>query len=270
MDNGFNPGPTTSASPVEGSETTAPIADLTYRNYDGPLHSRVVRWWTIAIYMFRLYTKPLLFKVIASLAVVPYLFIIAILWFQGQVLGANNGKPITGFLSGYMDNTIGQKYAIQFYNALGYQLLYLVILTLIAGSGSIASDNRNNALLIYLSKPITKFDYLAGKWVGLFLSLFMVAFGPALLLYFFCLVSYTSDGFLHDEPRLFLHVVESTAITSAVVHQYCMLGLSAWSKSPRIIGAVLAGSLLCKSDRSFCDLDSVEPLQPYKGRSGSP
>jgi len=225
---------------VAANEPSAPIADLTYRNYDGPLHSRAVRWWTIAFAMFKLHTKPLTFKIVAALAVIPYLFIIVILWFQDQFFSANNGKQITSVLSAYMDNTVGQKYAIQFYNALGYQLLYLVILTLIAGAGSIASDNRSNALLIYLSKSITKTDYLLGKWFGLFLTLFMVAFGPALLLYFFCLVSYTGDGFLHDEPRLFLHVVESTAITSAVFTSV-MIGLSAWSKSPRVIGAVLAG-----------------------------
>jgi ABC-2 type transport system permease protein len=123
---------------------------------------------------------------------------------------------------------------------LGYQLIYLVILTLIAGAGSIASDNRNNALLIYLSKPITKNDYLLGKWMGLFLTLFMVAFGPALLLYLYCLTSYLGDGFLRDEPRLFVHILESTALASAVFTSV-MIGLSAWSKSPRITGAVLAG-----------------------------
>lgn len=226
--------------PLPALKPDAPIADLTYRNYDGPLHSRAVRWWTIAAAMFRLHTKPLGFKIVASIAVLPYLFIIALLWVQGQINSNSNGRQITGFLTNLMDNTPGQKYAIQFYNALGYQLLYLVILTLIAGAGSIASDNRNNALLIYLSKPITKTDYLMGKWMGLFLTLFMVAFGPALLLYLYCLVSYTGDGFLRDEPRLILHVIACTGITAAVFTSV-MIGLSAWSKSPRVIGAVLAG-----------------------------
>jgi ABC-2 type transport system permease protein len=190
--------------------------------------------------MFRLNTKQLSFKVVGVHGVLPYLFIIAILFYQGRLTANPTGRSVSSLSNPYFDSTTGQQYALQFYNALGYQLLYLVILTVIAGAGSIASDNRNNALLIYLSKPITKNDYVLGKWVGLFLTLFVVAFGPALLLYIYCLISFYSDGFLRNEPRLLWHIVESTAITCAVFTS-TMLGLSAWSKSPRITGAILAG-----------------------------
>ncbi len=217
----------------------APIADLSYRNYDGPLNSRAIRWWTIALAMFKLHTKPLSFKVIGALAMLPYLFVIVVLWLQGQLSTAGGGRPSFLVMTGLVDTTPGQKFALQFYNALGYQLLYLVILTLIAGAGCIASDNKNNALLIYLSKPITKNDYLLGKWMGLFLSIFTVAFGPAALLYFYCMVSFYSDGFFKDEPRLFLHMLTATGVTAAVFSSI-MVGLSAWSKSPRITGAIVA------------------------------
>jgi len=228
--------PTLPSVPVSAD---SPIADLTYRNYDGPLHSRAVRWWTIAVAMFKLHTRPLSFKIVGAIATLPYLFIIALLWLQGQIASAQGGRPSFLVSTGLVDMTVGQKFAIQFYNALGYQLLYLVILTLIAGAGSIASDNRNNALLIYLSKPITKNDYLLGKWMGLFLALFAAAFTPAILLYLYCLVSYYSDGFLRDEPRLLLHVFTCTALAAATLTSI-MIGLSAWSKSPRITGAILA------------------------------
>lgn len=234
--------------PPLSARPEAPIADLSYRNYDGPLHNRAVRWWTIAAAMIRLNVKPLSFKIVAALAVIPYIFIIVLLYLQGAIL--TRGGTLGPLQGRFFDSTVGQKYAFQFYNALGYQLLYLLILTLIAGAGSIASDNRNNALLIYLSKPITKSDYLLGKWMGLFLTLFMVAFGPALLLYLYCLFSYTSEGFLHDEPYLILHILENTAIVSALFTSI-MLGLSAWSKSPRIAGAILAGVYFASQTVAF-------------------
>ena len=226
----------------------APIADLSYRNYDGPLHSRAIRWWTIAVAMFKLNLKSTAYRIVGILGVLPYLFIIALLYIQGRL--SNNGKPIAGFASALMDNTVGQKYALQFYNALGYQLLYLLIISIIAGAGSIASDNRNNALLIYLSRPITKNDYLLGKWVGLFLTVFLVAFGPAFLLYFYCLCSYYADGFLKEEPMLLFHVIACTGLASAVFTSI-ILGLSAWSKSPRITGAILAGMYFASQILSF-------------------
>ena len=45
--------------------------------------------------------------------------------------------------------------------------LFLLFIALLAGAGSIANDNRANALLVYLSKPCRKVDYLFGKWAGL-------------------------------------------------------------------------------------------------------
>ncbi len=228
----------------------APIADLTYRNYDGPLNSLTLRWWTIALTMFRQNLKPAGFKIVAILAVLPYLFIIALLYIQGRINSAPGGGRVGNLLPTLMDNTVGQKYAIQFYNAMGFQLLYLVIIALIAGAGCIAADNKNNALLIYLSKPITKNDYLLGKWVGLFLTMFLVSFGPALLLYLYCLVSYMGDGFLRDEPRLIWHILESTVLVSAMFTSI-MIGLSAWSKSPRIIGAIIAGIYFASQVVSF-------------------
>ena len=216
---------------------TTPIADLSYRNYDGPLHTRALRWWVIAVAMMRLSVSSLAFKIVAGLSIIPYLFVTFLLYLRSQFPIPPGPQQLA--MGSIFDNTVGQKYALQFYNAQGYQLLLLLILTLIAGAGSIASDNRSNALQVYLSKPITKGDYLIGKWVGLFLTLFTVAFAPALLFYLYCLLSYTSDGFLREEPMLFLHMFLVTALTAAIFSSL-MIGISAWSKSARIAGAILA------------------------------
>jgi ABC-2 type transport system permease protein len=108
------------------------------------------------------------------------------------------------------------------------------------GSSSISLDNRSNALLVYLAKPITKGDYLIGKWMGVFLAVFAVALVPSMLLYLYCLLSYYSDGFLTQEPWLWLRVIAGAAIPAAI-HASLIIGFSAWSKTPRMAGAVYAG-----------------------------
>jgi hypothetical protein len=75
---------------------------------------------------------------------------------------------------------------------------------------------------------------------GIFLLLGAVSFGPALLMYLFFLIAYTGDGFLKQNPTLIFRVAGATLLP-AVLHASLILGFSAWSKSPRMAGAVYAG-----------------------------
>ena len=142
-----------------------------------------------------------------------------------------------------MDNTPGQKFASVFFQAYQNQLFWLFILSFWIGPSSIAADHQTNALLVYLSKPLTKSDYLLGKWMGIFLTLFALAIFPALVLYVYCLLSYLDDGFLRDERWLLIRMLGATMIPG-IVHASVHVGCSAWSKSPRMAGAVYAGLFL--------------------------
>ena len=120
------------------------------------------------------------------------------------------------------------------------QWLWWFLITLVVGAGSIAADNKANALIVYLSKPITKSDYLLGKWMGVFLTVYAVALAPALLLYAFCALSYRNQGFFTNEPHLLWRIVFAAAMP-ALVHASLITGISAWSKSPRTAGLAYAG-----------------------------
>ncbi len=220
---------------VAGDTPTAgaPIADLSYRNYDGPLHTRVARWWIVSLASLRLAVKKKGFWIAAAISILPYLIILLQLYLQ-------SGTPVPAGANPLMDLTVGQRFASQFFQALGFQMFFLFIITLLVGSGVIAADNQSNALLVYLSKPLTKGDYLLGKWMGVFLILFGVAFIPGTILYVFCLLSYYSEGFLKNEPWLFARMTLAAA-TPAVIHASLITGFSAWSKSPRVAGALYAG-----------------------------
>ena len=226
---------TDNGSVTEGApgSSASPIADLTYRTYDGPLHTRALRWWIVALSGIRATIRLKGFWIVAALALLPYLILALQLYLQGLSQGAASG------INPFAQTARGQKYASQFLQGLQWQMLFLFITGLVVGSGSIARDNQANALLVYLSKPLTKADYLLGKWIAMFLSIFAVAFVPAFVLYLYCLLSYTSE-FLRDEPWLLLRIIGACAVPAAV-HSSLLLGFSAWSKTGRMAGAFYAG-----------------------------
>lgn len=227
------------------SDTTAPnkaatvavppsaIADLSYRGYDGPRHTRAIRWWIVTVASLRLAAKNKVFWIVAVLAVLPYLFSAIALLLTPMMGGMNGGGPF-----GSPDEH--PKRALSFYQAFSNQGFFLFLVALVLGAGSIAADNKTNALLVYLSKPLTKGDYLLGKWMGLFLPIYAVAAAPALLLYVFCLASYAHQGFLHDEPTLIVRLLLACAVP-AVIHASVLIGISAWCKRPMIAGVLYAG-----------------------------
>lgn len=225
--------PAAPAGTVPGGYGHGPIADLSYRTYDGPLHSRRARWWIVALNSLRLSKQKKGFWISAAISTLPYLFIVLQLYLQSRTQAPSGINP-------FDNSTPGQKYAANFFQAYSLQAFFLFIIALMVGSGSIALDNRSNALLVYLSKPITKTDYLIGKWMGIFLALFAVSFVPSLILYLYCLLSYYGDGFLKQEPWLWLRMIGACAVPAAV-HASLLIGFSAWSKTPRMAGAIYAG-----------------------------
>jgi ABC-2 type transport system permease protein len=210
----------------------SPIADLTYRNYDGPLRTRAVRWWIVALATLRMVRSKPGFWITAGICVLPYLGQGFQFYMQNQ-MGIVNNPMLTPDPK--------QKWATVIFQALNGNVncLGLLLIALIAGAGSISADNRANALLVYLSKPITKGDYLLGKWAGVFLTVFGAAFVPALVLWTFLALSYTSDGFFKDDPWLLIHLTVAAAV-QGVIHASLILGFSAWSKSPSMAGAIYA------------------------------
>ena len=57
------------------------------------------------------------------------------------------------------------------------QDLFVFIMTIYVGAGLIANDRRANALQIYLSKPLLRAEYIAGKAAVLFFFLMLVTLG---------------------------------------------------------------------------------------------
>ncbi len=225
--------------PPPPSTGSSNIANLAYRNYEGPLISRTLRWWIVAKSGIQSTLKKPGFWVALAFCLLPYLIHAAIYFFQQQFQQQieASGGPV-----GVLGGSNPERYGQLVYTCLcsDTNLLSMFIIALMIGTGSISADNRANALMVYLSKPITKGDYLLGKWVGIFLTLWMVALLPCLLLFLFMMVLYTSDGFLKENPTLILRLLASTLV-APLLHTSVLIGISAWSKSPRLVGSIYAG-----------------------------
>lgn len=224
---------------TEPAPETARISDLTYRNYDGPLKNRTLRWWPVAQAVLRTNIRKPGYWILVGIVVLIFLLhgLVAFLTRNFSNMVPADAREFITF-KGH-----GNLYSDSLASALWWLNLFpTFLIALVVGSGSIAADNRANALLVYLSKPITKLDYLLGKWIGLFILIGAVALLPSLLLYLFYLTTYFSEGFFRDNPTLVLRIFPATLIPAAI-HASIILGVSSFSRSPAMAGASYAGLL---------------------------
>lgn len=145
-----------------------PIYDQGYRRYEarGPL--RRVRFWPITREALRLLLSRKAFLALLLSAWVQLLFRVIQIWIVTQYPQAGRLLPIDGRLFGEF---------------LSIQVAFVLFVMVFGGAGLIASDLRTGAILVYLSRPLTRRDYVAGK-LGVLVCLgLFVTLGPALLLY---------------------------------------------------------------------------------------
>ena len=120
------------------------------------------------------------------------------------------------------------------------QDFFVFIVTIYAGAGLIANDRRANALQIYLSKPLMRSEYIAGKAAILFAFLLFVTFVPAMVLLLLQVMFAGSFEFLKKNLFLF-PAITVASLLQAMVATFTMLALSSLSKSSRYVGILYAG-----------------------------
>lgn len=221
----------TPAPPVAAE--TGFVADLTYRSYSGPLSPPIFRWWAIAKMTMRMAVKKKAFWGWALLSPWFLLIQLAVLTVMDQ---AATG-PGRQFLAEFYRTVVWKDLFLG-----GFQgsLFFLFLAALVIASGNIAADNRANALLVYLSKPTTKLDYLFGKWLGFFLLLLGASGIPLLLTFAYGALTFRQYGFLTQEPWLFPKILLLMTIAPALLSTVAV-GVSAQFKEPRLATAAFAG-----------------------------
>jgi len=123
---------------------------------------------------------------------------------------------------------------------LDQQGAFVFFVTIYVGAGLIANDRRANALQLYLSKPMTSAEYIAGKLAILFLFLVSVTFLPAMMLLLTQALFAGSLTFVSNNLYL-LPAITLFSLAQVLLASTTMLALSSLSKSSRFVAVMYAG-----------------------------
>lgn len=217
------------------SNTTGPIADLSYRTYDGVLDAPTQRWKVIARAQIMRVLKHKGFWWCFALSGWYFGIMVIVLFVLDTMMASTGGDAEQAMRQlGAMDWTA------QFLHGFSYGQLFYLFVAMIAGAGAIANDNRSNALLVYLSKPCTKKDYIIGKWVGVFVPVALAMLVPALFFYIYGAMNYRSWGFISDDPWIPLRIIAIVAF-GASFHASLVLGVSSMFNQGRMATAAYMG-----------------------------
>ena len=123
------------------------------------------------------------------------------------------------------------------------QGIFVLFVAIYVGAGLIATDRRVHALQIYLSKPLTRVEYIAGKLAILVTLLLLVTWVPAMLL-LLVQIMFAGDLEFLRENLFLLPAITVFGFLYALVVSFAMLALSSLSTSARFVGVLYVGVLL--------------------------
>lgn len=201
-----------------------PIHDQSYRRYTGSRAPQGRAWTVIAASGVRSMIGKRAFLALLALAWVPFLVRTVQFYVAANFSQASMIAPGVETFRSFVEQ----------------QGLFVFFVTIFTGAGLIANDLRANALQIYLSKPMGRSEYIAGKLAVLACFLLLVSWLPAMLLLAVQVVLAGSMTFL--VAHLFLiPAITVYAFTETLVTSLIMLALSSLTKSARFVGIMYAG-----------------------------
>ena len=154
-----------------------PIHTQDYRHWEGTLNPRnYTRWWIIAKAELKLLAQRKIVRLIVAVPPVIYIIVHAILiYISNQVPDA--------LLWFDVDAEFFQKFLFRSPSSGPPSSFIIALIAIFGGSGLIATDLKNNALSLYLSKPISWIDYLIGKFAVIGILIGCLTLIPGLLLF---------------------------------------------------------------------------------------
>lgn len=143
------------------------------------------------------------------------------------------------YLSTYQSASMLKVTSTHYRTMLDVAWLFVFIIS-IQMAGLIADDRRANALQVYLSKPLTRVEYVAGKLMALLAFLLFVTLVPALTLILVQTLLTGSFTFLGDNLFL-LPAITLFALTESLLSAFLLLALSSTTRSRRFVAIMYAG-----------------------------
>jgi ABC-2 type transport system permease protein len=200
-----------------------PIHDQGYRRYRGDKARTGTNWMVITRAGIRTMFAKRAFIALLLLAWFP--FVVRAV----QIYAAAN-LPQAAFLAPTPET---------FRQFLEQQRTFVFFVTVYVGAGLIANDRRANALQIYLSKPLTRAEYIFGKLAILMTFLAMVTWLPAIVLLIVQIAFAGNFTFFRNNVFLF-PAITVFAFLEVTLASATMLALSSLSKSSRYVAILYA------------------------------
>jgi len=197
-----------------------PIYEQSYRKHDARAPLRRARFWPITREALRLILLRRAFLVLIGVSLLPFIVRAVQIYVVTRFPEAGKVLPVDGRLFGEF---------------LNQQIAMTIILSVFGGAGLIANDLRTGAILVYLSRPLTRRDYVLGK-LGVLLGLNLaVTLAPALALYGIGAAVAPAEYMRWERawigPAIVLHGLLIASVVSLLA-----LAVSSLSRSARIAG----------------------------------
>ena len=216
-----------------------PIHDQTYRRYGGVRAAPGTAWSVIAATGLRVLFRKRLFLVVMLFAWAQFVVRAVVLYLSANCSQLALLDPSPEMFRGFFEQ----------------QGIFAFFVTIYVGAGLIATDRRAHALQIYLSKPLTGAEYIAGKLAILLVLLLLVTWVPAMLLLLLQVLFAGNLEFLRANLFL-LPAMTVFSFLYALLASFTMLALSSLSTSARYVAVLYAGAVLF-TDAIFGTLSAV-------------
>ena len=203
-----------------------PIHDQGYRRYGGNKTRTGTGWMVIARAGIRAMVSKKAFLGLLLVSWFPF-FVRAVQFYAAANLTT---IPQASMLAPSADT---------FRQFLEQQRTFVFFVTVYVGAGLIANDRRANALQIYLSKPLTRAEYVFGKLAILITFLALVTWLPAIVLLIVQIAFAGNFTFFRTNVFLF-PAITLFAFLEVIVASSTMLALSSLSKSSRYVAILYA------------------------------
>jgi len=200
-----------------------PIHDQGYRRYPGGRRPTGTAWWVIARQQIRTVLSQKRYLILLLMAWVPFIGRVVQIYLAANFQQASFLAASAQLFRGFLD-----------------QQGLFVFLLIVGASGAIADDRRANALQVYLSKPLTRVEYIAGKLFAPLAFVLGVTLLPALLLLVVHVAFSGSLTFVMQNLYL-LPAIVLYSLALALVGTFTMVALSSLSKSRRFTALTFTG-----------------------------
>ncbi len=225
-----------------------PIFDQGYQHWQGTLSGQAGRWLPITRHGVQVQLKNRWVRMIILGSCIPALVLTCLLALWG--LFEQKSTLITPIFFLFQDLPedlkVGPKgyrsplWTLAFRQFFDIQLSISMILVLLVGPDLISQDLRFNAIPLYLSRPLRRFEYFLGKLGVIAVFISVVTIAPALLAFALGYGFSLDPTVVRDTGRLLLASMAFGAIVVASAG-LLMLALSSLSRNSRYVGAMWLG-----------------------------